>query len=77
MWGKFVDHVVDTAYSRSCTADAHPQVGGGASRVLVVVHAVLPEIAALPTRRGLPTRTANTRNKPYLAHGCTCWRSGV
>lgn len=29
MWGKFVDHVVDTAYSRACTADAAPEVGGG------------------------------------------------
>jgi hypothetical protein len=27
MWGQFVDHVVDTAYSRACTADADVKVG--------------------------------------------------
>jgi hypothetical protein len=27
MWGQFVDHVVDTAYSRTCTADADMKVG--------------------------------------------------
>lgn len=27
MWEQFVDHVVDTAYNRACTAGADPQVG--------------------------------------------------
>lgn len=68
MWGKFVDHVVDTAYSRACTADAEAQVCACscAARLIVVRY------RAAGCLQEQPTACAATRHCASSSHPRSC-----